>query len=105
MGKKSFETIISSLQKEGYSSKILEVKMDGPYTSKDSDWNYKDVPHLNIVHESIQSVQPIVSEEYVGSINLTKLPIFGIEIPIVVVNYEYSEYNQIYYKRLSIKFF
>ena len=45
MGKKSFETIISSLQKEGYSSKILEVKMDGPYTSKDSDWNYKDVPH------------------------------------------------------------
>lgn len=97
MGKKSFETIISSLQKEGYSSKILEVKMDGPYTSKDSDWNYKDVPHLNIVHESIQSVQPIVSEEYVGSINLTKLPIFGIEIPIVVVNYEYSEYNQIYY--------
>ena len=64
--------------------------------SKDSDWNYKDVPHLNIV-QSIQSVQPIVSEEYVGSINLTKLPIFGIEIPIVVVNYEYSEYNQIYY--------
>ncbi|MAJ44441.1 MAG: hypothetical protein CMF96_06830 [Candidatus Marinimicrobia bacterium] len=97
MKKKSFESIISSLEKEGYSSKILEVKMKGPYTSKDSDWNYKDVPHLNIVHESIQGVQPIVANDYVGSINLTKLPIFGIEIPIVVVNYEYSEYNQVYY--------
>ncbi len=97
MLKKSFETIISELENEGYSSKILQVNMNGRYTSKDSDWNYKDVPHLNIVHESIQSVQPVVSNSYVGSINLTKLPIFGIEIPIVVVNYEFDEYDQIYY--------
>ena len=31
------------------------------------------MPHLNIVHESIQGVQPIVGNDYVGSINLTKL--------------------------------
>ena len=68
--------------------------MDGPYTSKDSDWNYKDVPHLNIVHESIQSVQPIVSEEYVGSIvTLFLESTDGTEFKIQITERELSKFN------------
>tara|TARA_Y100001936_G_C15925579_1_gene586495 strand:+ start:387 stop:851 length:465 start_codon:yes stop_codon:yes gene_type:complete len=98
MAKKSFEIIISALEKEGYSSKIVQVNSKTKNLDKNSEQNNNNFIKPNIVYESKQSLQPIVDENYVGSINLTKLPIlFGIEIPIVVVNYEYTVNNEIYY--------
>ena len=96
MSKLSFDTINKTLSELKFSSLIFTIDNYGNYTPLDSDWNYKDVPHLNIVHKNVESVQALVADEAVGSINFQKIPFLGFSIPMVLVNYEYDVFNQIY---------
>ena len=52
MSKLSFEDLVNTLrEKYKYKFDVLTINSLGDYKPEDSDWNYKDVPHLNIVHQ------------------------------------------------------
>ena len=96
MSKKSFAQLTESFKKQGYKFSVFSVETIGNYSPKDSDWNYKDVIHLNVIHTNVSGINAVVLNELQGSINFQKLPFFGIMIPLTVINYEFSKFNQIY---------
>ena len=102
MSKLSFNELIDVLQqKYNYKFDIFTVTSLGEYNKEDSDWNYKDVPHLNIVHQNVDSVQAFISDKVAGSVNTQKIPFFGFKFPMTLINYEYENYNQVYFSTLG----
>ena len=97
MSKKSFIDMVNSLKKENFNFNFFESETIGDYLPEDSDWNYKDVAHAKFVHSNVSSLQAFVLDDFSGSINLQKLPFFGLSIPIVTLNYEQSKFNQMYF--------
>ena len=55
MTKKSFEELKNSLTKVGYNFYDFNIIKVGDYHPDDSDWNYKDVTHVEKMHDSIDS--------------------------------------------------
>ena len=90
MSKLNYKQIISKMNNEGYCNTEFIINSLGNYTPEDSDWNYKDVPHLNIVHKNVEGLLAIVDDNFVGSINFLKIPYIGIALPLIFVNYEDS---------------
>ena len=102
MSKLSFNELIDVLQqKYNYKFDTFTVASFGEYNKEDSDWNYKDVPHLNIVHQNVDSVQAFISDKVAGSVNTQKIPFFGFKFPMTLINYEYENYNQVYFSTLG----
>ncbi len=97
MSKLNYHQLIAKMKAEGYSNTQFTIYNYGDYSVKDSDWNYKDVPHLNIVHKNVECIQAIVDENFVGSINFLKLPFIGITLPLIFINYEVSDSEQVYF--------
>ena len=97
MSKLNYQQIISKMNNEGYCNTEFVIDSLGNYTPEDSDWNYKDVPHLNIVHKNVEGVQAIVDDNFVGTINFLKIPYIGITLPLIFVNYEILKNEQIYF--------
>ena len=97
MSKLNYHQIITKMKAEGYFNTQFSIYNYGDYSVKDSDWNYKDVPHLNIVHKNVDCIQAIVDKNFVGSINFLKLPFIGITLPLIFINYEVSESEQVYF--------
>ena len=50
------------MNNEGYCNTEFIINSLGNYTPEDSDWNYKDVPHLNIVHKNVEGLLAIVDD-------------------------------------------
>jgi nitrite reductase/ring-hydroxylating ferredoxin subunit len=72
------------------------VRQEGEYAVQDADWNYKDVPHLNIVHRSVvRAVIADVTEDHLTSINFQQL--FGARLPITLFNYSVTPTTQVYF--------
>jgi hypothetical protein len=61
----------------------------------DADWNYKDVPHLNVVHTQVRCVIGTMDDDHITGVALQK--VFGIPVPLVLVNYVDGEDSQTYY--------
>jgi len=97
MSKKSLVELINLLKKENYNCKLFQVETTGNFLPEDSDWNYKDVVHAKFVHPGLSSVQACVLDDVTSSINLLKLPFFGLTIPMACIMYEQSRFNQIYF--------
>ena len=57
MSKLNYKQLITKMTNEGYCNTEFMLESVGKYTPLDSDWNYKDVPHLNIVHKNVDSIQ------------------------------------------------
>ncbi len=96
MSKLSHKQLVDKLVKEKYVLTDFTLINKGTYTKEDSDWNYKDVPHLNIIHQNVSCFQAIVGDDFVGSINFLKLPFINITLPLIFVNYEFEPMSQIY---------
>ena len=97
MSKKSFVDLINLLKKENYNFKLFQAETTGNFLPEDSDWNYKDVVHAKFVHSGLSTVQACALDDVTSSINLQKLPFFGLTIPLVCIMYEQSRFNQIYF--------
>ena len=94
MIRRGYNQIKSELQRN-FRSKEFSVVLSGEYSRDDADWNYKDVPHLNIVHSQVDSLQAWIAQEAIATINFQK--IFFLTIPMVVFNYDAGKYNQVYF--------
>jgi hypothetical protein len=88
--------IEESLKLEGLKRKSFTVSSEGRYSSDDADWNYKDIPHLKMVHKLINNHLVVGENYFLTSIAFQK--ILGIfKIPLCLINYDYDESTQIYY--------
>ena len=97
MSKKSYKEIISSLEKQNYKFNYYNSETVGNYLPEDADWNYKDIEHPKLVHSDFSAIPTYISKDMACSINLQKIPLIGITLPLLIVNYEYSKFNQTYY--------
>jgi nitrite reductase/ring-hydroxylating ferredoxin subunit len=92
---RSKEPIKSELQAAGLVFDEFSISVEGPYTTSDADWNYKDVPHLSYMHPGVKPVLGIVDDRTMITINLQKL--FGLWLPMAVVNYQPNGRPQTYF--------
>ena len=97
MSKKSYKEIIAELEKQNYNFNYFESETIGNYLPEDADWNYKDIEHPKLVHSDFSAIPTYVSEDMACSINIQKIPFLGISLPLLIINYEYSKFNQTYY--------
>ena len=97
MSKKSYKEIIAELEKQNYNFNYFESETIGNYLPEDADWNYKDIEHPKLVHSDFSAIPTYVSEDMACSINIQKIPFIGISLPLLIINYEYSKFNQTYY--------
>jgi Rieske [2Fe-2S] domain len=86
------------LEGEGLKFSELVLTTEGEFAADDSDWNYKDIPHLHHVHELAEAYPALIGDDVICSINMQS--ILGIWFPVALVNYEYAKYQQIYYTTL-----
>lgn len=91
--------IVRQLKSNGYHICTFSVSSTGPYALADADWNYKDVPHLNVVHTNVRALLGTVDDEVITTINLQK--IMGIAWPLTLVNYASSDNAQTYFTSLG----
>lgn len=49
------QKILDGIRSWGYSERQFTLVSEGQWTSKDAEWNYLDVPHLNEVHSQANS--------------------------------------------------
>jgi nitrite reductase/ring-hydroxylating ferredoxin subunit len=92
---RSKEALKSELQSAGLVFDDFSINLEGPYTSSDADWNYKDVPHLSHMHPGVRPVLGIVNDDTMITINMQKL--LGLWLPMAVVNYHPNGQPQTYF--------
>jgi nitrite reductase/ring-hydroxylating ferredoxin subunit len=90
--------IVKRLTLEGYKFREFTLEHLGRYAAADADWNYKDIPHLHYVHHLAEAVPTMVSDDFVVTLNTQKM--FGMKVPLSVVNYESGANEQTYYTTL-----
>jgi len=95
----SFEKIIEQLKNNGFLHRKFSLETSGEFTSGDADWNYKDVPHLEYVHDLVDNIPTFIDHKLVCSIAYQKIPPF-FRVPISLVNFDYDEEHQVYYTTL-----
>lgn len=98
MKKLSRHEFVKKLEGEGLKFSELVLTTEGEFAADDSDWNYKDIPHLHFVHQLAEAYPALIGDDVICSINMQK--ILGVWFPVSLVNYEYAKYQQIYYTTL-----
>ncbi len=92
-GSKKISEYLSS---EGLNKKSFTLVSEGRYEPDDADWNYKDIPHLKMMHKLISNHLIIGEDNLLASIAFQK--IFGFfRIPLCLINYDFDDTTQIYY--------
>src|SRR5271156_2814718 len=91
----SADSLLRQLAGRGYSIFSFSVASTGDYAVADADWNYKDIPHLNVVHTQVRGILATIDDDMVTNIFLQRVA--GIPLPIVVVNYAESDVAQSYF--------
>ena len=95
----SHESLLRQLRHAGYKVCTFSVSSTGAYAVEDADWNYKDVPHLNVVHTKVRAIIGSMEDDVITTINLQK--VFGIPLPVTLVNYAVSPSAQTYFTTLG----
>jgi nitrite reductase/ring-hydroxylating ferredoxin subunit len=91
----SAQSLVRQLTTAGYAISSFELVSIGDYAVADADWNYKDVPHLNVVHTQVRCVIGTMDDDHITGVALQK--VLGIPVPLVLVNYVDGEDSQTYY--------
>lgn len=92
---KSKDELIGKLTAAGFVFSQFRLVNEGDYETYDADWNYKDIPHLNILHKLVNGFPTSIEEHVITSVNLQK--VMGVVLPMVVVNYHSGKNRQTYY--------
>lgn len=92
------ESIVQRAAQEGYAFKHFSLEHVGRYSAEDADWNYKDIPHLHFVHHLAEAIPTMISDDFITTLNTQMM--FGMKVPLTVVNYESGPGEQTYYTTL-----
>src|SRR5215216_5479795 len=82
----------------GYRFRKIRCEIAGEFQVADVDWNNKDVPHLNHVHDWADDVTCVVDEDLQATVSLQK--IFGVPFPLVLVHYDSGDGRQTHFVTL-----
>jgi nitrite reductase/ring-hydroxylating ferredoxin subunit len=92
---KSKDELVGKLTTAGFVFSQFSLVNEGDYAPNDADWNYKDIPHLNILHKQVNGYPTSIEDYVITGINLQK--VFGFVLPLIVVNYHSGKDRQTYY--------
>jgi hypothetical protein len=92
---KSKDELMARLKPAGFTFSQFELSSEGHYETYDADWNYKDIPHLNVLHKLVDGYPSSIDDYIVTSVNLQK--VLGMVLPMIVVNYHSGKNRQTYY--------
>jgi len=84
--KRTRAQITSQLTAKGLAFLEFTLVHEGDYAPEDAEWNYKDVPHLNYVHKTINDTWSVVEEDMHAYINIRKD--FPLALPTAVLAYQ-----------------
>jgi hypothetical protein len=99
MRKMSAESLVAALAAEGMVFTSSTMIHKGLYSPSDADWNYKDIPHLNELHNQVEGVAAAIGEDIIATIFLQRLG--PLRIPLTVVNYAVDRTSQSYYTTIG----
>jgi nitrite reductase/ring-hydroxylating ferredoxin subunit len=91
----SADALVRQLANAGYTIREFSMVSTGDYSVEDADWNYKDIPHLNVVHTLVRTMIGTLDDDVITTVNLQK--ILGLPFPLVVVNYATGKDSQTYF--------
>src|ERR1700683_60332 len=92
---KTKDELVAKLTAAGFSFSQFSLVNEDDYEIYDADWNYNDVPHLNILHKMVNSHPATISDNAATSVNLQRT--LGFLLPMVVVNYHSGKNRQTYF--------
>lgn len=95
MKKMSASNLVESLTKEGMHFSSSAMSSEGSYTPADADWNYKDIPHLNELHNLVDGIATAIGDDIITTIFMQRLG--PLRFPLTVVNYSVGDDSQTYY--------
>ncbi len=87
--------LVASLEKHGMQFTFFNFVLEGEYLPTDADWNYKDVPHLNLVHELVDACYASVGDDYIATVNMQQ--VLGFRFPLSLFNYQSGPNRQTYF--------
>ena len=90
--------LVRSAGRYGLRFKSFTLVSEGNWTSEDADWNYKDVPHLNLVHSQADAIGVAIEDDIIATLNFQRIA--RIPMPIALANYVASDGSQVYYTTL-----
>ena len=99
MKKMSASNLVESLKKEGMHFSSSAMSSEGSYAPADADWNYKDIPHLNELHNLVESIATAIGDDIITTIFMQRLG--PLRFPLTVVNYSIGDDSQTYYTTLG----
>jgi Rieske [2Fe-2S] domain len=82
----------------GLTFRSFTMATEGAWSSEDADWNYKDIPHFNVVHTLTRSVPAVIDDKIFAAIHMQRIA--GIPVPIALADYVTSEGVQVYFTTL-----
>jgi hypothetical protein len=74
----------SFLTAVGYHQLSCTLASKGPYSVKDSEWNYSDVPHLNYVHTRVDGCPLLTTRMHASSLFLQRFGPFSVPVSLQV---------------------
>jgi hypothetical protein len=88
-------SLLKTIKSNNFSILSFSKKLTGNYSKLDSDWNYKDVPHLKHVHKLVDPIHIKIGNKYSSTLALQK--IFFITLPLPIFIFEDEPFSLIYY--------
>ena len=87
--------LVHALNNAGFTFSQVTLDSAGRWSPADTDWNYRDIPHLNIIHSQVDNVLAFADTDFTSSLFVQKLGPFRLVLSIVV--YSVSENNHVYF--------
>lgn len=75
------------------------AESEGEFAPSDADWNYKDIPHLNELHNLVEGIPTAIGDDIITTVFMQKIGF--LRIPLTVVNYAINNSAQVYYTTLG----
>ena len=79
-------SIPAFLARNGYKSIGLMLETRGPYSAKDSEWNYSDIPHLNYIHSRVEGYPVSVSRKHISNVLLQRVGPFEFPASVSILH-------------------
>lgn len=96
MIKKNQAELVEQLRaKEGYRFYQFKFETTSNCEVSDSDWNYKDIPHLKEVHHLVEGYPAYAGNDFISALLVQK--VFGLKFPAVLFNYQSGPGRQTYF--------
>ena len=83
MKKTSSQNLINSLISEGMTFTSSSAESEGEFAPSDADWNYKDIPHLNELHNLVEGIPTAIGDDIITTVFMQKIGF--LRIPLTVV--------------------